>query len=171
METTALERTPSADDKPFESNGVTHPAPEGTPFNPDPNKWYYLKARYLRDDKETEGYFHPVGQNAARAFWDYIRMDGGTTGACQLKFKKMEGQAWYTAEVRADGYHLCIKATGWMYRASHYTAGFMIIDDKLYVDSWSGPLGCANSYKLDAETYYVGADLANQLAHCELVEA
>lgn len=170
MTDTAVERAPSPDDGPMIGNPSPQQAPQSGRFDPDPNKWYYLKADYQRNGKTVSGYLYPVGPSAVYAFWDYIQM-GWKDGGCQLRFKKMDGQMWYTAEVRADGYHLCMKATGWMYRASYYTAGFLIGDDgHLYVDSWSGPLGCSNSYKLMSETYFVGADCDNVLTNCELVE-
>jgi hypothetical protein len=167
---TPVVRVPSVDDKPLEG-AKKQAAPAAAQFKPDPNKWYRLKAKYLRDDgKVVEGCLYPVGSNAAEAFWDYIAM-GDPRGGCELRFKQMEGQMWYTAEVKADEYKLCLKLTGWMYRASYYTAGFLIGDDgKLYVDSWSGPLGCANSYKLMPNTYFVGAALPNILSSCELIE-
>jgi hypothetical protein len=166
-------RSPSENDQPFTPDGAPLPLPDGVVEAPSPDTWYYLKANYLNESGEdVVGYLSPLGSNATQSFWDYIVM-GGIGGACQFQLQDVDGRGWAKWLIKEDGNHLCLKATGWYYRASAYTSRFAIVDGKLYNDYWRGPAGAVYRSILVSSGYYVGQDLGDRvtLTNCELVPA
>jgi hypothetical protein len=165
-------RSPSEDDQSFVPQGEPRPLPAGMAVTIDPDTWYYFRAHYLSESgQDLVGYFCPLGSNAAESFWDYIVMRPDTKGACQFKLEDTDGRGWSNWLIKADGNHLCLKATGWFYRASAYTTRFAILDGELHNDYWSGPAGSSYRSTLVSSGYYVGQDLGDEatLTNCELV--
>lgn len=166
------QRAPSENDQPFVPQGVPKPLPSGTVATADADTWYYLRAHYLSESgQDLVGYFAPVGSNRSTSFWDYIFMRSSSQGACQFKLEDTDGRGWSNWLIKADGNHLCLKATGWFYRASYYTTRFAIVDGKLYNDYWDGPAGAVYRSVLVSSGYYVGQDLGEHVAltGCELI--
>ncbi len=166
------QRSPSEDDRPLVLEGEPLPLPAGTVAAADADSWYYLRARYLSESgQELVGYLCPLGPNATQSFWDYIVMRPDVAGACQFKLEDTDDRGWSKWLIKEDGNHLCLKATGWYYRASAYTARFAIIDGELHNDYWRGPAGAVYRSFLVSSGYYVGQDLGDRatLTDCALV--
>jgi hypothetical protein len=167
-------RSPAENDQPFVPNGPPLALPAGTAVTTDPDAWYSLKAHYLSESGEDlVGYLSPLGPNATQSFWDYIVMREDIASACQFQLQDVDARGWAKWLIKDDGYHLCLKATGWYYRASAYTSRFAIVDGKLYNDYWDGPAGAVYRDILVSSGYYVGQDLGDRVAltQCELVPA
>lgn len=165
-------RSPSENDQPFTPDGPPLPLPDGVVATADPATWYRLKADYLGESGENRvGYLSPLGPNATQSFWDYIVMLDNPDAACQFQLQDVDGRGWAKWLIKEDGNHLCLKATGWYYRASAYTARFAVVGGKLYNDYWSGPAGAVYRSFLVSSGYYVGQDLGDRvtLTNCELV--
>lgn len=166
------QRSPSENDQPFVPDGPPLSLPAGVAAEADPDTWYYLKANYLNESgQDVVGYLCPLGPNPTQSFWDYIVMRDYVVGACQFQLQDVDERGWAKWLIKEDGYHLCLKATGWYYRASAYTSRFAIVNGMLYNDYWQGAAGAVYRSLLVSSGYYVGQDLGEReaLRNCELV--
>jgi hypothetical protein len=168
------QRSPSENDQPFVPEGPSLALPTGTALSADADAWYCLKANFLNESGESRvGYLSPLGPNATESFWDYIVMREGIAAACNFQLQDVDSRGWAKWLIKEDGNHLCLKATGWYYRASAYTSRFAVVDGKLYNDYWDGPAGAVYRSALVSSGYYVGQDLGDgvTLTNCQLVRA
>ncbi len=166
------QRSPSENDQPLVPQGEPRPLPAGTVTTADPNTWYNLRAYYRYENgQDAVGYFAPLSGDPVNSFWDYVVMRDDVNAACQFKLVDTDSRGWSKWLIKADGNYLCLKATGWYYRASAYTARFAIINGQLHNDYWDGPAGSVYRSFLVSNGYYVGQDLGDRatLRQCELV--
>ena len=112
-----------------------------------------------------------MGPNATQSSWDYTVMRDDVAAACQFQWQDVDERRWAKWLVKDDRNHLCLKATGWYYRASAYTARFAVVNGLLHNDYWTGPAGAVYRSLLVSSGYYVGQDLGDEatLRNCELV--
>lgn len=170
---------PGLDAQPFvpSNSGGPNPLPAGEAFQADPDKWYYLKARYTDDDgNPAEGYAYPLGKNASESFWDNVVFSKGGPGNSALRFKlhTPDDQGWSRWDIHDDdyndGYYLSCRATGWLYRATGYDVKFRIVSGKMYCNyRWNGPVGSEYRHILVSPGRYLGMDLPDFT--CELEAA
>lgn len=160
---------PSPNDQPFVPSGKSNELP-GEIFKADPNIWHHLAVHY--DDttgKPASSYVYPVGANPSTSFWDYMAFNS-PDGLNPAKFKihppKPNGFSEWEIH---DGNYLCLKTTGWVYRASLYRIGWAIFEGNLYNDYKGGPTGYQYDDILVPAAYYMGTDLPRFT--CELVPA
>jgi hypothetical protein len=167
---TAAGRKPDANDQPFVPSGQPNQLP-GEVFKADANTWYHLAVHYTdRSGKPASSYIYPLGQNPATSFWDYMAFNS-PDGLKPAKFKIHPPKANGFSEWELDdGNFLCLKATGYMYRASAYRVGWALSKGHLYTDyRWDGPTGYKYDDVLVPSAYYIGMDLP--AFTCELVPA
>lgn len=162
-------QSPGANDKPFVPGDKPNQLP-GAAYKADAKTWYNLAVHYI-DTKgnRASSFVYPLGNNPSTSFWDYMAFNS-PDGLKPAKFKihppKANGFSEWELE---DGNYLCLKATGWVYRASVYRIGWAIFDNHLYNDSWGGPTGYKYDDVLVPSAYYMGMDLPSFT--CELVPA
>jgi hypothetical protein len=161
---------PSADDKPIAATAKPAALPAGTPVKTDPNKWYYLKANYINDERKqtvpATGYAYPVAKNAATSFWDYVVFQSGPPTAGVLRIQPRPAEAgWFHWRFHNDqyneDYHLECKATGFLYRTNLYNTWWQIVDRKLYCSYWTTGVPAGSSFRkfLVPDGQYLGMGL------------
>lgn len=161
---------PAKDDSPFIPTGKPNQLPAGEAFKADPNVWYQLKVLYTdRNGKSASSFIYPLGKNPATSFWDYMAFNS-PDGLPPAKFKvhppKDNGFSEWELD---DGNYLCLKATGWVYRASLYRIGWAVLDGHLFNDYWGGPTGYQYDDVLVPKAYYIGMKLPVFI--CKLISA
>jgi hypothetical protein len=135
--------TPSLHEPHFVPSGPPQPLMAGEAFVAAPDTWYNLLVTYKdRRGNKTEGLMYPLGSNPSTSFYEYMVLGSSPDGLPPMKVKlhPPDANGWSTWEMH-DGNYLSLKATGWLYRSSHYPIGFRIVDGRLYNAYWGGPAG------------------------------
>ena len=165
------EKTPSADDKPFEPSGEPNPLPAGEVFKADADTWYNLNVHYKnRSGNIITGLMYPLASNPATSFYEYQVLGDSTDGAGPSKFKlePVQGSDWDVWRLD-NGNIMSLKATGWVYRSSAYPIGWKIVNGQLFNSYWGGPVGSVWRQAWVPDCIYMGMGL--DVITCELVAA
>ena len=162
-------QSPAANDQPFIPSGQPNQLP-GEAFKADSNIWYHLSVNYIDiKGNPASSFFYPLGANPSTSFWDYMAFNS-PDGLKPAKFKVHPPKANGFSEWEIDdGNYMCLKATGYVYRASAYRIGWAIFKDNLYSDYWGGPTGYKYDDKAVPAAYYIGMDLPKFT--CKLIPA